>query len=217
MPNTDTKFILIVDDNPTNLSVLSQALKTANYKVRMAIDGEDALEQVSNALPELILLDVQMPGIDGFETCRRLQTHPLTQKIPVIFMTTLTDAESKVKGLSLGAVDYITKPFEQSEVLARVNVHWQLKQLTDQLEAQVTERSTALQQAQIQLIQQEKLSALGELVTGIAHEINNPLISSATFHPRKLILQISPNCSNSTSITIPNLHLRSRLKSTRSI
>ncbi|OCQ96943.1 hybrid sensor histidine kinase/response regulator [Nostoc sp. MBR 210] len=173
MPNSE--FILIVDDNPTNLSVLSQALKSAGFAVRVAEDGESAIELVQHKPPALILLDVQMPGIDGFETCQKLKAVPLTQNIPIIFMTALADTENKVKGFSLGAVDYIPKPFEQAEVIARVRMHLQLKQLTDNLEQRVIERTAALKQAQVQLVQQEKLSMLGQLVAGVAHEMNNPI------------------------------------------
>jgi CheY-like chemotaxis protein len=171
----DLGFILIVDDNPTNLAVLSQTLKSAGFAVRVAEDGESALQLVARKPPALILLDVQMPGIDGFETCKKLKADPKTQAIPIIFLTALTDVQNKVKGLSLGAVDYISKPFEQEEVLARVRVHLQLKNLTENLEQLVAERTAVLEQAQVQLVQQEKLSTLGQLVTGIAHEMNNPI------------------------------------------
>ncbi|WP_246844144.1 response regulator, partial [Hydrocoleum sp. CS-953] len=120
--NTNAKFILIVDDNPTNLSVLSEALRGAGFRFRVAIDGESALTLVERNQPELILLDVQMPGIDGFETCRRLKENHATASIPIIFTTALTDRESKAKGFALGAVDYIPKPFDQGEVIARVKV-----------------------------------------------------------------------------------------------
>ena len=168
-------FVLIVDDNPTNLSVLSEALASEKLRFRVAVDGESAIAQVERNQPELILLDVQMPGIDGFETCRRLKANPVTQKIPIIFTTALADIDSKTKGFSLGAVDYIPKPFAQEEVIARVRVHLQLKQLTQSLEQKVSDRTTALQQAKVQLVQQEKLSTLGELIAGIAHEMNNPI------------------------------------------
>jgi CheY-like chemotaxis protein len=102
-----TGLILIVDDSPNNLDVISETLTDAGLEVATALTGERALEQVKYSEPDLILLDVMMPGIDGFETCQRLKADPKTCNIPVIFMTALTDAESKVRGFSLGAVDYV--------------------------------------------------------------------------------------------------------------
>ncbi len=174
--------ILLVDDTPTNLKVLAEALHGQGWKTLMAADGESAIEQVEYLRPDLILLDVMMPGIDGFETCRRLKANPETQDIPVIFMTALSDTVDKVRGLELGAVDYVTKPFQHEEVIARTKLHLRLSQLTYRLEQEVQSRTQdlsnslgQLQQAQLQLVQSEKMSTLGQLVAGIGHEINNPI------------------------------------------
>jgi formate hydrogenlyase transcriptional activator len=146
--------ILVVDDTPHNISILFDALSHYGYRVLTEQDGKSALEQVAYAQPDLILLDVMMPGMNGFETCRRLKANPATAEVPVIFMTASSETIDKVNGFNLGAVDYITKPFQLPEVLARVQTHLALQQMRHQLqqanevlEARVTERTEALQKA----------------------------------------------------------------------
>ena len=131
-----TESILLVDDNPTNLQVLFQTLEGVGCKLLIAKNGEMALSIAGKALPDLILLDIMMPDIDGYEVCRQLKTNRATSGIPVIFLSALGDTEDKVKGLQLGAVDYITKPFQPDEVIARVNTHLTIHRLKRVVESQ---------------------------------------------------------------------------------
>jgi DNA-binding NtrC family response regulator len=126
--------ILVVDDTPANIGFLLETLTKAGYRVRVATDGESALEQAQYSPPCLVLLDAMMPGLDGFETCRRLRQMPKLAPIPVIFMTALSDAQDKVRAFEAGANDYITKPFQYEEVLARVQTHLSRRELQVQLE-----------------------------------------------------------------------------------
>ena len=126
--------ILLVDDSPVNLGVVVESLERNGFDVLVALDGEEALQRVAIAMPDLILLDVMMPGLDGFEICRRLKALARTRDIPVIFMTSLGGIEDKVKGFAAGAVDYVTKPLQIEEVRARVNLHLKLHALQQRLE-----------------------------------------------------------------------------------
>ena len=153
-----TERILLVDDNPTNLQVLMGTLEGRGYHLLIAKNGESALKIVHKACPDLILLDIMMPEMDGFEVCRCLKADPATQEIPVIFLSALVDTKDKVHGLDLGAVDYITKPFQPEEVIARVNTHLtihrlkrdlalkneELRDMNENLERKVAERSRQL-------------------------------------------------------------------------
>ncbi|MBE9561373.1 MAG: hybrid sensor histidine kinase/response regulator [Proteobacteria bacterium] len=163
--------ILIIEDNPNNLGVIVDYLEEMGLKIVVARNGEMGLKRAQFAQPDLILLDVMMLGIDGFETCRRLKDDVKTKDIPVIFMTALDDPEDKLKGFGVGGVDYITKPIQHEEVFARVTTHLRIRNLTLNLNTKVEELTKTRQE----LIQSDKMASLGRLVAGFAHELNTPL------------------------------------------
>ncbi len=138
MEHTKQRTILIVDDMPHNLKALMAFLEMSDFQIIVAQSGEVAVERAQHTLPDIILLDVLMPDMDGFETCRRLKAHEATKHIPVIFMTALSETVEKVKGFRLGGVDYITKPVQHEEVLARITAHLTIRDLQQQLQAQNT-------------------------------------------------------------------------------
>jgi signal transduction histidine kinase len=164
--------IFIVDDIPANLGVLDEFLTQQGFEVLMASDGESAVNKIEKAQPHLILLDVLMPnGIDGFETCQRLKANLQTKEIPIIFMTALTDIVDKVKGFKLGAVDYITKPFQQEEVLARIKTHLRIYQLQQQSHTQNEE----LRFANAKLARAARMK--DEFLANMSHELRTPLVA----------------------------------------
>ncbi len=153
--------ILLVDDNPTNLQVLFKTLEGSGYRLLAARDGESALYTARRAKPSLVLLDIMMPGMDGFEVCERLKADPETADIVVIFLSALTDSQSKVHGLAIGGVDYIAKPFQADEVLARVRTHIKLQRL---------ERALARRNSELEDENQRILNAVEEGIFGLDAE-----------------------------------------------
>ncbi len=157
MPEYSQCSILIVDDTEENVDILIATLGEL-YDISVAIDGETALEMLEDFTPDLILLDIMMPGIDGYEVCERLKRETRTLKIPIIFLTALSEAQSEEKGLLLGAVDYIAKPFNPSLVKARVKNHLELKMHRDNLELLVQQRT-----AELELTQEVTIESMGTL------------------------------------------------------
>lgn len=168
----DAASILIVDDTPVNLSVVVEYLQEYGYSIRIARSGESALQRIEYGRPDLILLDVLLPGIDGFEVCQRIKQNEETSDIPVIFMTSLTRSQDKVRGFEAGAVDYVTKPLQREEVLARVTTHLRLRQLTHDLRErnrQIEERSRIERTRLIEAVNQQhtQLQALNSKLTEV--------------------------------------------------
>ncbi len=181
MKDSPSYQLLLVDDSALNLDTLLAALGD-RYDLRIAIDGQTALDLIAtDYLPDLILLDIMMPGLDGYDVCRTLKADEKTCEIPIIFLTALDNDVDEAKGLELGAVDYISKPFNPAIVNQRVKIQLELKQHRDHLQKLVTAKTQELtesykdlKQVHDQMLQQEKMASIGQLAAGVAHEINNP-------------------------------------------
>ncbi|WP_028842409.1 ATP-binding response regulator [Thermodesulfovibrio yellowstonii] len=161
--NNSNQTILIVDDNIDTVELLRKRLKAEGYNTEEAYDGEEALKKVYELYPDLIILDVMMPKMDGYEVCQRLKTDDRTKFIPIIMLTAKSDVESKVKGLDIGADDYVPKPFDYRELSARVR-------------SLITRKETAEK-----IIEEEKTESVRKLIDSLSHEIRNPIVSIAGF------------------------------------
>lgn len=178
LPKSQKGNILVVDDTPENLRLLAGILNEKGYQARPVPNGKLALSAAQNIPPDLVLLDIMMPEIDGYEVCQQLKASEVTKDIPVIFISAVNDVMDKVKAFAVGGVDYITKPFQVEEVLARIETHLKICSLQQSLQEKNQDLATAIHQLQAtqeHLIQSEKMAALGQLIAGIAHEINTPL------------------------------------------
>lgn len=170
--NAPRADLLIIDDTPENLNLLSAMLTNQGYKVRCVTKGSTGLRGAKAAPPDLILLDINMPGMNGCEVCQRLKVEEQTRDIPVIFISALDDVLDKVQAFAVGGVDYITKPFQVEEVLARVATHLTLRNLQRQLQAQ----NAQLQQQMAEL--QELYQLKDEFLHAISHDLRTPIMGS---------------------------------------
>jgi len=188
--------VLVVDDNPTNLSVLVNLLRDVGLRVLVATDGESAIEQIEYVKPDLILLDVMMPRIDGFETCQRLKTNSETSKIPIIFMTALSETVDKVRGLSLGAVDYVTKPFEHEEVLIRIRTHLTIAKQRQQIESQNLNLQSEISD------RKRAEEALTIFLHAVSHDLRNPVTGLLM-----VLNNLSQTAGDESNILLPRITL----------
>ncbi len=200
----ETAVVMIVDDDPDNLKLLARILQKKSYRVLQAPDSPTALQAAAKDPPDLILLDIIMPGLDGFEVCRHFKTDVKLREIPIIFISVLDDTANKVKAFSQGGVDYISKPIQGDEVLARVGTHLEILSLQRQLRAQnenleqmVVRRTRELAMANLRLKKLDHLK--GDFLRMISHEIRTPV--NGVLGIGELIIDLTPSTENSREYT----------------
>jgi signal transduction histidine kinase len=181
--------LLIIDDMPDNVTMLSDFLKIANFEVLVAYDGQDGIDTAEYAQPDVILLDVMMPEMDGFQVCQTLKSHDTTKDIPILFMTALGDTVSKVKSFELGAADYVTKPIQSEELLARVTAHLKLRKQQQQIQAQNDEL-------------QKRNQELDAFARTVAHDLKNPVGSILT-----LASLLAEECATAPRETLKKINI----------
>ncbi len=171
----ENALILIVDDTPKNIQLLGRVLKNFNANVAVATNGMQALSFLEKRIPDLIMLDIMMPEIDGYETCRRMKANPATADIPVIFLSAKTEIDDKVRGFEVGGVDYITKPFQATEIIARTRTHLQLKWAKEKLNNYAQELEAIVEKRTKALIRAERNSAFSLILQGLVHNMKGRL------------------------------------------
>lgn len=208
--------VLLVDDNPQNLKILYDTLDGLSYRLLLANNGKKALAIAEKEKPDVILLDIMMPGMDGYEVCEILKSNPLLSDIPVVFLSALDDVESKVKGFEKGGVDYIAKPFQPREVVSRVATQVKLRRLEQQLKEKNRELSAdnidmqmKLEAQREQLAHFSRLSTMGEMAAGFAHEVNQPLTAITNYSRVALRLlgeNLEDNCVDNKKMLASTLN-----------
>jgi formate hydrogenlyase transcriptional activator len=225
----DAASILVVDDTPANLGFLIETLSQAGYSVRVATDGEAAIEQARYAPPSLVLMDAMMPGIDGFETTRRMRGMATLAQVPVIFMTALSESPDKVRAFAAGANDYVTKPFQHEEVLARVQTHIarralerELERANAELESRVAARTRDLQDAlaevealkvrlqqENQYLKREISEQVSDAIVGRSAELQHALAQVALVAPTDATVLIRGETGTGKELIARALHDKS--------
>lgn len=213
--NYEAYYILIVDDTPANLGVIVDYLEQYGFGIMIARSGESALQKARYAPPDLILLDVLMPDMDGFEVCQRLKADELIRDIPVIFMTSLTSVEDKVKGFEAGAIDYVTKPLYQEEVLARITTHLRLRDLTLSLQEknrllELSSRTERERLFEAVNHQREQLRALANRLTEVQEAERKQLARDLHDHLGQALTAISMNLTALKDELLPPVSPRIR-------
>lgn len=189
--------VLIVDDTEENLDILVEALSD-DYGISVAMDGETALQNFKMEIPDIILLDIMMPGMDGYEVCRQIKANKDTEDIPIIFLTAITEIESKARGFELGAVDYITKPFEILEVKARVRTHLSLKLAKYEL----SEKNRILEEKTVDL--QNAVNELEAFSYTVSHDLKSPLRAIEAY-TKIIIEEENEKLNNNTKEMVHNV------------